>query len=174
MSNMNKKISQPELRLEIIAMVEVDQEMIKGNNFDKEINKKHTERMKEIINKYGWPTKSMVGSDAAHGAWLLVQHSDYDVDFQKKAVELVTKASDKGEADKKILGYLIDRVRVNSGKPQLFGTQFYKDQGGKYGPKPIEDPENLEARRKDYQMEPFLEYEKRMREIFDQSRKSLK
>jgi len=43
-------------------------------------------RMKEIIAKYGWTGKSLVGTDGATAAWLLVQHSDRDVAFQRLAL----------------------------------------------------------------------------------------
>ena len=47
------------------------------------LDQKHTNRVRKIIDKYGWPGKSLVGKQGAHGAWLLVQHATHDVDFQK-------------------------------------------------------------------------------------------
>jgi 8-oxo-dGTP pyrophosphatase MutT (NUDIX family)/RNA:NAD 2'-phosphotransferase (TPT1/KptA family)/GNAT superfamily N-acetyltransferase len=53
---------------------------------------------------------------ALHDAWLLVQHMDKDVAFQKEFL----KHLKPGTQDFK---YLTDRVAVNSGQPQQFGTQ---------------------------------------------------
>src|SRR5207253_6916710 len=38
----------------------------------RQIDKKNIARMKEIVDKYGWPGKSLVGADGANAAWLLV------------------------------------------------------------------------------------------------------
>lgn len=156
------------LREELLAMMDEDQEIGKvhdwKNNFEV-VRGRNTERLKEIINEYGWPGFSLVEKDGSRAAWLLAQHSDQDLEFQKQALELLKKAVEKGEASKRNLAYLTDRVRVNSGKPQLFGTQFKKNKDGKWGPRPIKNPENLEKRRKEFGLEPFSEYEKRMEEL---------
>lgn len=152
-----KKINN-KLKQEIVLMVEADQEMRKSHEWNPEIDKRNTERMKDIIKQYGWPGKSLVGDEAANGAWLLVQHADHDVEFQRQALELLIIAAEKGEVEKKIVAYLTDRVRVNSNEPQIFGTQFYRDEHGMFGPRPIEDLENLDARRKEFGLGLFSEY----------------
>ena len=58
----------------------------------------------------------------------------------------------------------MDRIRVNSGQQQIFGTQFYKDKNGQFGPRPIEDFENLEERRREFGLGSFSEYEQLMHE----------
>lgn len=156
-----------QLKQEILAMVKEDQEMRRAPGWDSEIDKQHTKRMKEIIKHHGWPEESLVGEEAAMGAWLLAQHADHDVEFQKQALELLKAAVEKGEARKINEAYLVDRVKVNSGEPQVFGTQFYEDAEGKFGSRPIEGLENLETRRKEVGLEPFSEYEKSMKEEYE-------
>ena len=39
------------------------------------IDKRNMERLEEIIGRYGWPTKSMVGKEASESAFLIVQHA---------------------------------------------------------------------------------------------------
>lgn len=155
-----------QLKQEIFIMIEEDQKMRKSDKWNSEIDKRNTERMREIIKQYGWPGKSLVSEDGSDDAWLLVQHADHDIEFQKQALELLREAVKKGEAEKRNEAYLADRVKVNSNEPQIFGTQFYKDSEGKFGPQPIEDIQHLEERRKDFGLEPFYEYEKRMREMY--------
>ena len=58
------------------------------------------------------------------------------------------------------IAYLKDRVLVNNGKKQLFGTQFYTNKKGIFGPRPIKDIKNLNKRRKEYGLPPFSEYKK--------------
>ena len=69
-----------------------------------------------------------------------------------------------GEADKRHEAYLEDRVRVNSSQSQIFGTQFYKDEKGNFVPRPIEDIDRLEERRRISGLEPFSEYERYIQE----------
>lgn len=53
--------------------------------------------------------------------------------------------------------------RVNAGQPQLYGTQFTVTDG-EIGPSPIEDRQRLDERRAEAGLEPFADYEARMRE----------
>src|SRR6266849_3257008 len=48
-------------------------------------------RMKEIIAKYGWPGRSLVGTEAATAAYLIVSHAVRDVAFQRSALEAMKK-----------------------------------------------------------------------------------
>jgi hypothetical protein len=68
----------------------------------------------------------------------------------------------QGEAPAAHLAYLEDRVRVNAGQPQLYGTQFTLT-AGTLTPYPIEDPGRLDQRRAQAGLEPFADYEARMR-----------
>jgi hypothetical protein len=36
------------------------------------VDKKNRDRLKEIVDKHGWPGRSLVGKDGAHAAWLVV------------------------------------------------------------------------------------------------------
>lgn len=158
----------------IILMAEKDQSMRewsfneRGEN-DKELRVRklreldslNTVAMKEIIEKYGWPTISKVGEKASKMAWLLVQHADAETEFQKKCLALM-RDQPEGEVDKMDVAYLEDRVRVHDGKPQIYGTQFYTDGKGNFGPRPIEDVNNLEQRRKEVGLGSFEEYKVQM------------
>lgn len=150
-----------ELRKEILEMRDCDQDMLKGE-YDNSVIRKNTERVKGITEKYGWLGKSEIGVDGSNALWLLVQHSDHDVEFQKKVLELLQQAAEKGEASKRNLAYLIDRVRVNCGEMQLFGTQFQRD---KLEPQPMEDMEHLDQRRIEMGLESFEEYRNKMEEM---------
>jgi hypothetical protein len=148
--NSKEKISNPELALELQAMVDEDQKMrerteVEEGYWDEEIDIKNTLRMKEIISKFGFPSISLVGDVGSSNAWLLIQHADLDVDFQKQCLDLMKTLPD-GEIDKARIAYLEDRVRVNEGKPQLYGTQF-DQKNGKHIPRVIEDEDKINDRR---------------------------
>lgn len=148
-----KGIKFPALAQEIEKMLEEDQAMreralknkgIIESKEDDTLDQRNAERMKQIIEESGWPSTLKVGQEAARAAWLLVLHADHDVVFQKMALELMNQEEGVEEKD---IAYLEDRVRVNEGKLQIYGTQFRPNARGEYNPLPIEDVENVNKRR---------------------------
>jgi hypothetical protein len=123
----------------------------------REIDHRNTERMKEIVERHGWPGKSLVGVDGAHAAWLLVQHADLDRPFQKRCLSLLAEAVKMGEAAGVDLAYLTDRVRVGDKQKQVYGTQL-RTVDGKLVPEPIEDEADVDRRRKEVGLQPLAEY----------------
>lgn len=160
------------IAIEILEMARIDQEMrltlSDKNKWDFSIDENNTKRMKEIINEIGWPTISKVGKAVSNMAWLLVQHADHDPAFQEDCLNMLKKV-DGGDINKRNIAYLEDRVRVNTGRPTLYGTQFLQTSEGDFGPREIEDKENLNKRREEMGLEPFEEYEQKMRELYDKT-----
>ena len=152
---------------EIIKMSEVDQKMRKSGQWDSSVDVENTRRMKEIIEQIEWPTRSKVGRHASDMAWLLVQHADHDHEFQKMCLALM-KAQSAGDVKTGNIAYLEDRVRVGEGRPQLYGTQFYADEAGNFGPRPIEDPDNVDERRKAVGLQPLSEYARDVEQFYKQ------
>ena len=160
---------------ELLAMSEVDQAMRGAyqttNEWDATVDETNTARLKEIIEQQGWPTISMVGSKGASAAWLLAQHADKDPAFQEKCLALMKELPE----DEVILWNIAlfeDRVRMNTGRPQLYGTQFKMSEGN-FGPGPIEDEEHLEERRAAMGLETFKEYSREMREMYEEHQESV-
>lgn len=134
------------------------------------LDRRNTARMKEIVEKHGWPGHSLVGKDAAHAAWLLVQHADRDREFQKRCLKLLEAAVKEKEAAAIDLAYLTDRVRVGENKPQVYGTQF-RSVDNKMEPYPIEDAANVDKRRKEVGMSSLAEYRKTLDEVYKPKKK---
>jgi hypothetical protein len=145
-----------------------DQPEVKRMN---EIDHENTERMKQIVKESGWPGKSLVGTDGANAAWLLVQHADQDRAFQKQCLELLQKGVKKGEATGEQLAYLTDRVRLSEKKKQVYGTQVHLVDG-KFRPYPIENEVEVDKRRKEAGLSPLADYLKFTQRFFEQSTKS--
>lgn len=148
--NKSESVPYPEIAAEITAMYDADQDMrIKAEEddsiWDETMDPRNTARMKEIVEQIGWPTISKVGEKASGDAWLLVQHADRDTEFQKHCLELM-KQKPAGEVVLHDIAYLEDRVRINSGQPQLYGTQFRWTADNK-PIQNIEDRENVDQRR---------------------------
>ena len=82
-------------------------------------------KLKKIIKENGWPNTSMVGTEAAHSAFLILQHSSYE--FIVKIFPLFKTAVLKNEASKADIAYIEDRILFLENKPQKYGTQLIKD-----------------------------------------------
>lgn len=145
-----EKIQFPEIAREIDAMTEADQSMRKRalsekDFWDEKIDIQNTKRMKEVIAQIGWPTISKVGKESSRNAWLIVQHADLDTNFQQTCLALMIQAGE--DVKKSNIAYLEDRIRVNTKRPQLYGTQF-QEKRGEFLWTHIEDEEHLDERRK--------------------------
>jgi len=160
-------LREPELYRELLEMRRIDQAIRRGEQLPElsgrgmgDVDTENTARMKEIVEEYGWPTKSLVGEDGARSAWLLVQHADADPTFQRRCLELM-KTVEPGEVSPVDVAYLTDRVLVNEGKKQIYGTQFWS-MGGELVPRPIEDEARVEELRAEIGMISMQEYHRRM------------
>ena len=122
-------------------------------------------RLKGIVEQFGWPGSQLVGEEGADHMWLLVQHCDQDIDFQKLCLELLRVAVGKEDVPKKHLAYLTDRVLVNMGEAQLYGTQMQIIDGCPI-PQPIEQPVNLDSRREEMGLGTFEAYLDLFKEIY--------
>jgi hypothetical protein len=109
------------------------------------VDKRNSRRLKQIVNRYGWPGKSLVGEQGASAAWVIVQHAVHDRPFQKQALKLMSE-SEPGEVDDKDVAFLTDRDRVLDKRPQVYGTQF-RCVDGSHEPYPIEDEADVDDRR---------------------------
>ena len=114
---------------------------------------KHVARLEEIIAAHGWPGITLVGFNGMNDAWLLAQHGGRD--FLPKVLPLMYEAVLKHELDENLYATSLDRVLVQQGKKQMYGTQFAPDL---CAPLPIEDPEHVDERRKRAGMVPLAEY----------------
>lgn len=160
----------PEIADKILQMVKVDQEMrVRMNDNPKaympDIDTRNTDQLRKIVEEIGWPTFSKVGEAASGSAWLLVQHADNDVAFQEKCLKLMKKAPKRGIQIQNI-AYLEDRVRINQGRPQLYGTQFELIGDNDCQPKNLEDSDNVEERRKSMGLNTLEEYKKEFMEFY--------
>lgn len=138
-----------------------------------EIKQRNTTRLKAIINRYGWPGRALVGDRATHAAFIVVQHSDHDREFQKTCLPLLQAAGRRDELELWQIAFLTDRILVAEGKKQLYGAQFDPCEHSPDDPDSpcaIEDPERLDLRRKDIGLPPMSDYLKLMKEARAKSR----
>lgn len=108
------------------------------------VHMRNAQRLDDIIQDIGWPSPTQVGTEASDAAWLIVQHAIALPDFQRRILTLVQNTPDVPAWQ---AAYLQDRICVFEGRPQIYGTQFDWDDAGNLSPRPIKNPEGVNARR---------------------------
>ena len=151
------RVCDPVLRAELLEMMAQDQYEQSEEYTGPWHGPERTDRLREIIARHGWPTFRLVGRDGSTAAWVITQHSDHDPAFQQRALTLMKAAARVGQADRIELAYLTDRVAVNHGRPQVYGTQV-TCIGEELGPAPLIDPEHVDERRASVGLVPLQEY----------------
>src|SRR5438093_7463599 len=136
---------------ELLAMMAADQKMRRAaqadrSAWDPELDRRQTSRLREIVDEIGWPSIQRIGAEAAHAAFLLVQHADQDLPFQKRCLALM-RALPPGPASSRNVAYPEDRVLVGEGRPQRYGTQLHRGDDRAYEPVAIDDPDRVAERR---------------------------
>jgi hypothetical protein len=176
-----EKVENNELQIELIKMY-INDQVARGNLMENIILKFHIDssvitqdggvivdernrnRLKEIFAEHGFPTRRLVGKDAMQGIFLMIQHSDGDKEWQKSQLTNIENAVKKGDMDGQSYAYLYDRIKINSGEKQLYGTQFANvDPISKTVELAVtEDLENLDMRRMEIGMMPIQMYKEFM------------
>jgi len=102
-------------------------------------------KLDSLIGIFGFPTYSLVGYTNVPKAMTIILHGP--LEYMEKVLPIAQKAYDEGNFDGYELAHLIDRILWLNGKKQVYGTQFYFIEDKIYL-FPVEDPKNLEKRRK--------------------------
>jgi Family of unknown function (DUF6624) len=118
--------------------------------------------LRVILDRFGWPTRSMVGSKGASAAFLIAQHNEA---LQHEVLGLM-QALPPSEVSPGERAMLEDRVRVHDGQPQRYGTQLTLDSGSVMRFDPIEDIAHLDARRVEVGLPPIPVYICMMRAFY--------
>lgn len=98
-----------------------------------------------MIPPEGWFLKSRYGDKAAKAAFMIVQHSN--LELWRRFVPVLEPLVAKGEVDGQNYGLMYDRLALNEGRPQRYGSQVVC-KAGRWGPDTLEDPDRVDERRK--------------------------
>ena len=131
----------------------------KALTYGHEIDSLHYANLEVIFKKYGYPGYDIVGQLGSLFFWLLVQHQDDHPNFQDSVLTSMKIAVDSGKANGTLYAYLLDRVKVNTGQLQVYGTQTeLNSDSSSYQPMPCIDPDHLDDRRKSVGLGPISKY----------------
>ena len=138
----------------------------------------HQPLLEKIVKQFNYPGFEQVGEKSANNFWLLVQHADAHPDFQRQVLRLMLPEVKRKNASPVNYAYLADRVAINSGQPEEYGTQVtYTGYVGEdfskviASPASLRDPKNVDKRRAAIGMEPLQKYLDGMAEMTRQMNK---
>lgn len=139
----------PNDSLDLIAKrIKVDPTYFKNNykSVSVSLDGENIKRVEEIIAKYGYPGKALVGTPENRAAWIVIQHSSPQV--IQKYLPMLREAVKNGDLDRQSLALTEDRNLMYQGKKQIYGSQFFV-ANGKPAFWPIENSEKVNELRKE-------------------------
>ena len=112
-----------------------------------------SDRLKTLAATRGsaWPTKSVVGAAGTHAVYLLAQG---DTALGRAVLHRMMEAG-PAESPAVDVATFEDRMRLLSGRKQIYGTQFRLDEKGRVVLAPMEDSAHADLRREDAGLPPF-------------------
>lgn len=123
--------------------------------------------IRKIFYEIGYPNIPKVGETSAHNFWTLVQHADKYPLFQDSVLTFMKEELKLGNVGQNDYAYLVDRVKVNLGEKQIYGTQMRINIAhNTYEPLPVIEPQYLDDRRKEMNLPPMKFYISAMNERY--------
>jgi hypothetical protein len=111
-----------------------------------ELNVTNFARLEDIIATHGWPGHSLVGAEGTDAALIVLSHAS--LDQLRVLLPMLRAAVAAGQVTASQLARREDSILVNSGNSQIYGTYFVSDADGHPVLAPVQDPANLEERRR--------------------------
>ena len=105
----------------------------------------NSERVQAILKQYGYPGKSLVGTPTNAAAWYVIQHEPALI---PQYLPMMKLAVDKDELPFSRYAMMLDRQLQGQGKEQLYGTQVIGYNGQPPFVWPIQQPAQVNQRRK--------------------------
>ena len=117
----------------------------------------NTIEVKNILDSYGWLGPDVIGKRANETLFLVIQRSDLKT--REMYLPLLRYAVVIGNASADSYACLADRIALDQGKKQIYGSQIgINEETGAYFILPLEDPENVDKRRDQMELAPLAEY----------------
>ncbi|PYQ39288.1 MAG: hypothetical protein DMG99_16605 [Acidobacteria bacterium] len=174
------------LRRELLAMREEDRrvrtELANAGELGgpyvprmEEVHIRNAARLRALISEHGWPVEDIVGKDGSEAAWLIAQHAIGEPEFQRMALSLLQAATVNRTIPAWHAAYLEDRIAMQEGRPQRFGTQWMDDpHDGLIRPWKLAEPENVNCLRATVGLDPLRAIPKPGPELSNEEQRKLR
>ena len=113
-------------------------------------------RIEKIFSQYGWPSRELAGKRA--GVILVKALMHAPVDIKKKYLPLLRDAVAARKVYWEALPALEDRIAIEEGRRQKYGTQVATDERGVYYLLPVENCDSLESWRRKAGLPPMRDF----------------
>lgn len=162
-----RPVREPALQQELVRMAAVDQQSrgpggrapqdSAAARAQREADLANLRRLEEIVAAHGWPGVSLVGEEGSRAAFLVLQHGD--VDTQERYLPRVKQAAEAREIAPALAAMLEDRVLMQRGREQIYGTQLRVDPATRrMSLWPVRDEAGVDQRRASVGLDSLAEY----------------
>jgi hypothetical protein len=112
-------------------------------------------KVSRIFEKYQWPDKQIIGEKRSITLFIVLQHAP--IAYQEKYLSLIEKAYKTNNIRKPDYALFIDRIAVNKGQSQIYGSQIlFKNGEGVIAP--LKYPKRVDKLRKKMGLPTLEEY----------------
>jgi hypothetical protein len=120
------------------------------------VHVRNAARLRELIAEHGWPAGDIAGDDGAKAAWFITQHAVGEPAFQRQVLSQLRENAAAGRVPAWQAAYLEDRIAMQEGRPQRFGTQWEDSpEDGRIRPWKLADPEHVNQLRASVELPPL-------------------
>jgi len=130
------------------------------DNYDKNLDEKDESLAVSIIENCGFPTREEVGEKGILAIFLSLQHGNFFT--REKYFPMFKEAALKGEIGMSYVAMMEDRILIDKGKMQIYGTQLVKINDGKFALAPLVDPLKVNERRSEMGLGDIQSFLKKM------------
>jgi hypothetical protein len=128
----------------------------RSESIDLAMDTSNLESVKQILDKCGMPTLVTAGKKGMTAIWLVIQHTDGET--RKSYFPMLLEASKKGDLERQDIALMQDRMLMDAGKPQLYGSQVIMKNGVNYELYELKDHKTVDQRRAIMGMGPLADY----------------
>ncbi|MGJ8683574.1 MAG: DUF6624 domain-containing protein [Nonlabens sp.] len=121
-----------------------------------EIDESNLTIIEQVLEKCGMPTKESAGELGHSAIWLVIQHAS--AEKRKQYFPMLLEAAENGLLEPQDVALMQDRMLMDDGKPQLYGSQVMMNDDGTYELYELQEPERVDARRKKMGMGELNDY----------------
>jgi hypothetical protein len=130
-----------------------------GSVYKQTTDNENQQIVMNIIETCGFPTKNEVGENGMTAIFLALQHGNPT--GRKEYFPLLKKACRKGDIEQQYIALLEDRILVDEGEKQIYGTQLIKINDGELKLAPLVNPQKVNKRREKVGLTPIEDYLKK-------------
>ncbi len=133
-----------------------DQENRTDNLMDEELDLNNLKSVEQILAKCGMPNVDTAGDKGMSAIWLVIQHAS--ADKRTKYFPQLLEAAKKGDLERQDIALMQDRMLMDAGKQQLYGSQITMNEDGNYELYDLKEPSKVDSRRAIMGLGPLSEY----------------